>query len=273
VLNTPALNKDTTVCISLAGRPSNLGTRFHNFLYAELGLDFLYKAFSTEDLEGAVRGVRALGIRGCSVSMPFKSAIIPMLDGLEDSAADIDAVNTVVNDGGVLTGSNTDVQAVAALLAEHELDPSSHVVIRGSGSMASAVSAAFARAGFGRTTLWARNVEAGRAIAQRDGHRFIDDEPDSADVLVNVTSLGMAGADEEELSFDPDLIRGASAVFDVVALPAETPLIRAARSIDLPVITGAEVHALQAALQFERYTGIALTRDQVDRAHAFARSA
>ncbi|MBW4041736.1 MAG: shikimate 5-dehydrogenase [Acidobacteria bacterium] len=266
------LNKDTRVCISLAGRPSDLGTRFHNFLYAELDLDYLYKAFSTDDLEGAVRGVRALGFRGCSVSMPFKSAIIPLLDGLEDSAADIDAVNTVVNDDGVLIGSNTDVQAVAALLAEHALDRSSRVVIRGSGSMASAVSAAFARAGFGRTTLWARNVEAGAAMAVRDGHRFTQTPPDDADVLVNVTPLGMAGAQEDALAFEPDLIRGASAVFDVVAMPVETPLLRAARAAGLPVITGAEVHARQAALQFERYTGVALSHDQVDRAHAFARA-
>jgi shikimate dehydrogenase len=266
------LNKDTSVCISLAGRPSDLGTRFHNYLYAELGLDFLYKAFTTSDLEGAVRGVRALGFRGCSVSMPFKSAILPMLDAVEDSASDIGAVNTVVNDDGMLTGSNTDVEAVAALLLEHELDPAQRVVIRGSGSMASAVSAAFAGAGFERTTLWARNAEAGRAIAKRDGHRFTDVDPDSADLLVNVTPLGMAGSDEDALAFDPDLIRGASAVFDVVALPAATPLIRAARAAGLPVISGTEVHALQAALQFERYTGVALTRDQVDRAHAFARA-
>jgi shikimate dehydrogenase len=266
------LNKDTRVCISLAGRPSDLGTRFHNFLYAELGLDFLYKAFTTDDLEGAVRGVRALGIRGCSVSMPFKSAIIPLLDSLEDSAAAIDAVNTVVNDGGVLTGANTDVEAVGALLDEHGLDRGARVVIRGSGSMASAVSAAFARTGFERVTLWARNEEAGAAIAARDGFRFTDADPDDADVLVNVTPIGMAGADEEVLAFDRDLIRGADTVFDVVALPVETPLVRAGRAAGLPVITGAEVHALQAALQFQRYTGVALTREQVDRAHAFARS-
>lgn len=269
--NKPALNKDTRVCISLAGRPSNLGTRFHNSLYAELGLDFLYKAFSTDDLEGAVRGVRALGFRGCSVSMPFKTAIIPMLDAIEDSAADIDAVNTVVNDDGVLTGSNTDVEAVATLLVEHGLDPASRTVLRGSGSMASAVSAAFSRAGFEHVTVWARNAEAGGSIARRDGHRFTDVEPDGGDLLVNVTPLGMAGPDEDALSFSPDLIRGASSVFDVIALPVETPLVRAARAAGLPVVTGAEVHALQAALQFERYTGVRLTRDQVDRAHAFAR--
>ena len=91
----PILNKDMSVCISLAGRPSNLGTRFHNFLYDELGLNFIYKAFTTDDIVGAVRGIRAMGIRGCSVSMPFKEAVIPLVDVMEDSAAAIDAINSV----------------------------------------------------------------------------------------------------------------------------------------------------------------------------------
>ena len=71
----PALNKDTRLCISLAGRPSNIGTRFHNYLYDVLGLDFIYKAFTTTDIAAAIGGVRALGIRGCSVSMPFKQDV------------------------------------------------------------------------------------------------------------------------------------------------------------------------------------------------------
>ena len=78
----PPLSKDTRLCISLAGRPSNIGTRFHNYLYDELGLDFLYKAFTTTDIAAAIGGVRALGIRGCSVSMPFKEDVIPLVDNL-----------------------------------------------------------------------------------------------------------------------------------------------------------------------------------------------
>ena len=106
------LNKDTTLCISLAGRPSNIGTRFHNYLYEELGLNFVYKAFTTADIEGAIGGVRALGIRGCSVSMPFKEAVIPLVEELTASATAIDSVNTIVNDGGRLTAYNTDYEAV-----------------------------------------------------------------------------------------------------------------------------------------------------------------
>src|SRR5580698_10328622 len=113
------LNKDTTLCISLAGRPSNIGTRFHNYLYDELGLNFVYKAFTTGDLDGAIRGVRALGIRGCSVSMPFKEAVIPLVDELTESARAIESINTVVNNDGQLTAYNTDYEAVTELIDRH----------------------------------------------------------------------------------------------------------------------------------------------------------
>ncbi len=265
------ISKDTRVCISLAGVPSNLGTRFHNHLYAELGLDYLYKAFTTDDLPGAIRGVRALGIRGCSVSMPFKAAVLPLVE-VEPSAAAIGAANTIVHDDdGVLRASNTDVEAVEILLAEQGVAADHRVAIRGSGSIASAVSAAFARAGFGRVTVWARNRAAGAAIADRDGHRFRQGEPDGAEVLVNVTPLGMTGPEERALSFDPALVRAAHVVVDVVPTPVETPLVLAARAAGVPVITGSDVHALQAALQFERYTGVAPDRDLIERARDFAR--
>ena len=90
----PFIGRDTTLCMSLAGRPGNFGSRFHNHLYAALGLDYVYKAFTTKDLPGAIGGVRALGIRGCAISMPFKEACIPLLDALAPSAAAIGSVST-----------------------------------------------------------------------------------------------------------------------------------------------------------------------------------
>src|SRR6478735_5434844 len=228
----PILHKDMRLCISLAGRPSNIGTRFHNFLYDELRLPFVYKAFTTTDIEGAIRGVRALGIRRCSVSMPFKEAVIPLVDSMEPSAAAIDSVNTIVNDDGVLTASNTDYEAVARLLADHEVDPSSSVLVRGSGGMAKAVVAAIRDAGFTDLTVLARNATAGRALAERYEAAWVADERDApdADLLVNVTPLGMAGPDADRLAFAPERLAAASVAFDVVALPSETPFVRAARA-------------------------------------------
>ena len=266
------LNKDTILCISLAGRPSNLGTRFHNYLYAELGLNFAYKAFSTGDLDGAIGGVRALGIRGCSVSMPFKEAVIPLTDELNASAKAIESVNTIVNNDGRLTAYNTDYEAVSELIGRHALDPGAPVIVRGSGGMAKAVVAAFRDADFGNLTVLARNAAAGRALADKYGYRWVQRDPQPADeIIVNVTPLGMNGPEADALAFPLSNIEAARAVFDVVAFPSETPLVRAARAADKPVITGAEVIALQAARQFELYTGVSITADQVERASAFSR--
>src|SRR5690606_8897506 len=91
------------------------------------------------------------------------------------------------------------------------------------------------------------------------------------EILVNVTPLGMDGAQSEELSFSTQQIDAARTIFDVVAFPSETPLVRAARTAGKQVITGAEVIALQAAAQFQKYTGHALTDEQVVRASEFSR--
>lgn len=269
------MTKDTTVCISLAARPSNIGTRFHNYLYEELGLDFLYKAFTTADIAAAIGGVRALGIRGCSVSMPFKKAVMSLVDEVEPSARAIDAVNTIVNDlsepGGRLVASNTDYLAVQQLV--EQLDCEGPVLLRGSGGMANAVGAALRDKGFRDGTIVARNPETGRALADRLGYGYAPEVGTlTSPILVNVTPIGMAGGpDEHHSAFEPPTIEAAAAVMDVVAMPAETPLITAARAAGLPVITGAEVIALQAAEQFERYTGVRPTAEQVAAASAYSR--
>jgi len=275
----PILNKDMQVCISLSARPSNLGTRFHNFLYDELGLNFVYKAFSTNDLEGAIRGMRALNFRGCSVSMPFKEDVIALVDKMAPSALAIESVNTIVNDNGALTASNTDYEAVLTLLKERNLSVGSAVLVRGSGGMAKAVVAAFRDAGFANLTVMARNEASGRSLASKYGFSFTTTElldtalaaADPFDVLVNVTPIGMSGANESELAFSRDLIERSSTIFDVVAFPSETPLIQAGTAAGKTIITGAEVIALQAALQFEAYTGVTLTASQVQRASDFSR--
>jgi shikimate dehydrogenase len=270
----PPLSKDTKLCISLAARPSNIGTRFHNYLYDLLGLDFIYKAFTTTDIAAAIGGVRALGIRGCSVSMPFKQDAISLVDEVEESARVINAVNTIVNDVGRLTASNTDYIAVRRLIEEHGLDKSLSVLIHGSGGMAGAVGAAFRDSGFHRGVIVARNTETGEALArQLDWEYAAEMGSRSADVVVNVTPVGMAnGPEERQSAFDTSTIAKADTVFDVVAMPSETPLIRAAREAGVKVITGAEVIALQAAEQFERYTGVRPTAEQIADASAVSRA-
>ncbi len=270
----PPLNKDTTLCISLAARPSNIGTRFHNYLYDRLGIDFIYKAFTTTDIAAAIGGVRALGIRGCSVSMPFKEDVLALVDHVEPSARAIQSVNTIVNDDGVLTASNTDYIAIERLIDQYQLAPSQTVLIHGSGGMASAVGSAFRDKGFHDGVVVARNETAGPALAERLGYHWRPHVGGAcASIIVNVTPIGMAGgAESDDSPFGTEAVANAETVFDVVALPSETPLIKAGRSAGKQVITGAEVIALQAAEQFERYTGVRPTAEQIAEASAVSRA-
>jgi shikimate dehydrogenase len=214
--------------------------------------------------------------------MPFKEDVIALVDELDDSARAIRSVNTIVNDvsvpGGFLTASNTDYLAVGQLIERHHLDVGAAVLIRGSGGMANAVGCAFRDNGFGDGTIVARNEVKGRALADRLGYAWAPEVAAlSAGIIVNVTPIGMAGGPEADLSaFDATTIAKADTVVDVVALPAgghrHTPLIAAARAAGKDVITGAEVIALQAAEQFERYTGVRPSPQQVDAASAISRA-
>lgn len=268
----PPLNRDTTVCISLSDRPSNHGIKFHNYLYEKFGLDFLYKAMTTSDIEAAIGGVRALGIRGCSVSMPFKQAVIPLVNEVDHSASVIGAVNTIVNTDGCLHAYNTDVIAVASLLKTHNVAPSLPFMLQGSGGMARAVAGAFYDAGFKRGTIVARNEQAGKELAQQYGYDWMPEVGSlTAPVIVNVTPLGMEGGPEKDtLAFPQPTIEAAEVVFDVVAMPVETPLIQAGRAAGKEVITGGEVAALQAAEQFKLYTGVEVSAELVEEAEAQA---
>ena len=164
------LTKDTRLCLSLSARPGNTGTRFHNFLYDALGLDYVYKAFTTDDIVAAVAGIRGLQIRGAGISMPFKSDVIPLVDELDPSASVIESVNTIVNTDGHLLAYNTDYLAIAALLRAYAVDVTWTTAVLGSGGMAKATVAALRDAGFADVTVVARNAQSGPALADRYGY-------------------------------------------------------------------------------------------------------
>lgn len=264
-------SKETVLCMSLAGRPGNFGVRFHNHLYQQLGLNFYYKAFSPSDLPAAIAGMRSLGIRGCGVSMPFKEACIALIDEMDDSAAAIQSINTIVNSEGHLKAYNTDYIAVAQLIDTHAV-PRSRFALRGSGGMAKAVACALRDAGFTDGLIVARNEQAGRALADVCGFEWQPElGSERPPMLVNVTPLGMAGDQAHVLAFEESAIEAAETAFDVVASPARTPFIVHAETAGKRLITGDQVAAIQALEQFILYTGVTPSQAQYQAAAAFAR--
>src|ERR1700735_3464792 len=107
-----------TLCASFSAHPVSTGGAMPLAGCRALGRPFTYVPFKVRDLAGAVTGMRALGIRGAGVSMPFKQEVMPLLDAIDPAAASIGAVNTIVNDDGKLTGHNTDAIGAARALEE-----------------------------------------------------------------------------------------------------------------------------------------------------------
>jgi len=266
------ISKSTTLCISLSSRPSNIGTRFHNYLYRALDLDFVYKAFAPNDINQAISGIRGLGIRGAAISMPFKEKVIPLIDSLDETAAIIQSVNTIVNTDGHLKGFNTDFSAVRSLLLANGLTPNHSVLVVGSGGMAKAVTAAVLNLGVTKCHVFSRNAKTGEAIAQQYGY-VRSENGISADFVINATPIGMAGGlEESQIPVSEDVIQSANVVFDVIAVPAQTPLIKRAMDLGKLVILGTEVMTLQAVEQFTLYTGLTPDAELIQRAAEYSRS-
>ena len=269
-----AIDKDSTLCISVAARPTNYGMRFHNYLYQKLDLNFVYKAFSSDSIEDVITGVRALNIRGCSVSMPFKERVIACVDELDESAQAITSVNTVVNTNGYLKAYNTDYIAIVKLLGQYQVPNTMTFAVKGSGGMAKAVVYGLSKLGFTKGYIISRNQESGAALAESTGFTWKKEMTGiDAQLLINATPLGMQGGDTEgQLCFSEQNIQAASVMFDVVSKPLVTPAMAYAASLDKTVISGSEVFAIQAVEQFKLYTGVTISETLFNQARDYSRS-
>lgn len=249
-----------TLCGSLSRLPVSLGAAMHNAGYRALGLPFVYVPFRTTHLEGAVAGMRAMGIRGFGVSMPFKLEITRLCDELEPLAERIGAVNTVVNDDGRLTGHNTDWSGAVRALAEALPLEGARVIVLGAGGAARSVAHGLRQAD-AAVTLCNRTDERARQLARTIGCNhtpWAERTRGDYDGIVNATSLGQADVDDPHGARSPwpqDGLAAGQVVMDIVYKPLETPLLVAARARGAKTVHGGRMLLYQAARQFELYTG------------------
>jgi shikimate dehydrogenase len=224
-----------------------------NGLFARYGLPYLYTFLEWPDIGELIRAVRDLGVRGLSVTIPFKETVIGHLDGIDQDARAIGAVNTVVQCSGVLRGYNTDWLGIQAPL--RDLRGARAAVLGAGGAAAAAVYAL--RSLEMEVTVLNRTPEKAGRLAERFGCRaaplssFGDLRPE---VVVNATPVGMH-PDRSSLLTAEDLEEGMT-VFDLVYTPPETPLIALARGAGCRVIPGTEMFIHQAREQFFHVTGI-----------------
>ncbi len=224
-------------------------------LCARYGLPYAYTRIDSAD-PAAVLGLAArLDLRGLSVTLPLKEAIVPHCDTLSPDAAAIGAVNTVLRFGGRVHGSNTDWLGVRAPLV-HLAGRGCRAVVLGAGGAAAGAVYALGSLGMDVTVL-ARDPEKAGALAARFGAvsgPLTAFDPVATDVVVHATPVGMTPNTGALL--DESQLRPGMTVFDLVYTPALTPLIEQARRAGATAIPGTALFAHQAAAQFEAFFGI-----------------
>jgi len=271
---TLGINGKTVVC-GLIGNPveHTMSPVMHNAAYRQMGLDYVYIPFRVraEELGKAIDGMRAFNIRGLNVTIPHKVAIIPFLDKLDPLAKKIGAVNTIVNDNGVLTGYNTDATGFLRALTEKGIEVrGKKAMILGAGGASRAVSLILADSGAERLIILNRAQELDWAyeLAGNISHLYnmdakagqlnresLDSVMERIDVsiLVNATSVGMT-PDVNNTPIDADLLHPGLAVFDVVYNPLKTRLLKEAEAAGARTVSGIEMLVWQGVLAFEKWT-------------------
>ena len=234
---------------------------------AACGLDATYERWDTPPatLSARIAKLRQQGCLGANITIPYKEAVLPLLDEVSALAKEIAAVNTVVNREGYLSGHNTDAGGLLAALAEVMFEPKGmRFLLIGAGGAARAVAFALANAGAAKIGIVNRNADRAEILAEAvsaatgvsvsgTGHA---DLRSSYDCVVNCTPIGMEGTGtEEDLPCDIRGVASGTLVVDIVYAPEETAFIRAARAAGLPTLNGLPMLIYQGALAFELWTG------------------
>lgn len=271
-----AVDSNTTL-VGVIGHPvrHSLSPLLHNTAFAALGLNWTSLAFEVAPgrAAGALDGVRALGLAGISVTMPHKADVAALVDECSDVAATLEAVNCVINREGTLRGENTDGAGFLASLARGaDFDPAGkRCLIVGAGGAARAVALALAGAGCADVAVVNRTAERARAVATLAGEvgrvgRYDDDsDVAQADLVVNATPVGMAGAGAESEGWlvPPSLLHGGQVVADLIYAPRPTAWLAAAAEAGARTVDGLGMLVHQAAAQLELWTGLPAPVDRM----------
>jgi shikimate dehydrogenase len=234
----------------------SLSPAMHNRAFQRLGINAAYLAFEVEDLAQAVGGIRGLGIQGISVTIPFKSAVIPLLDEVEERARKIGAVNTIARKNGKLIGYNTDAGgAMEAVQTRVELK-GKRVLLLGAGGAARAIAFGL-RERASEVYIGNRTLENALALAAEMGAAALTAAAMKQmrfDAVINASAVGM----EPDAAANPlpkGILKEGMTVMDIVYRPLRTQLLREAEKAGCLTIDGLEMLARQGAGQLEIWTG------------------
>jgi shikimate dehydrogenase len=255
----PADGFGTPGLFAVFGNPvvHSLSPVMHNAAFTATGYHGVYAAIRVKDIRPAVAGMRALGFKGASVTIPHKESVLACLDYVDPAAARIKAVNTIVNDGGALKGFNTDGEGAIRALAGAVTLGGKTVAIIGAGGAARALADGVGRQG-GRAVVYNRTAARGESLATDLGVDFrplAEFATEGCEIVVNTTPVGMSPG-VEETPLTRERLRPGLVVMDMVYNPLRTRFLQEAEAAGCTVVDGLAMFVHQGARQFELWTGI-----------------
>jgi 3-dehydroquinate dehydratase/shikimate dehydrogenase len=243
----------------------SLSPVIHNASFRHQQMNKVYVPFRVprESLDEFIKDCPELGVRGLSVTIPHKEAVIPLLTNIDSVAREIGAVNTIVFEGDKRVGYNTDQQAAMETLAlAASSDPQANwlqnrvTLLLGAGGVARAIGYGLKQAG-ARVVIASRTMKRAEELAQRlncDTVAWDNRHTIEANILINGTPVGMH-PNVDESPYDASRMSRQMIVFDTVYNPEQTLLVKDARKRGCLSITGVDMFIRQAALQFKLFTG------------------
>ena len=246
-----------------------------NEAFAKLGYDYAYLAFEVDNdtLEDAIKGLRALKMRGSNVSMPNKTVVHKYLDELSPAAKMCGAVNTIVNDNGHLTGHITDGIGYMAALKDNNIDViGKKMTIVGAGGAATAIEIQAALDGVAEMSIfnikdkfWANAEETVKKINENTNCKAtlydladldkLKEEIADSYLFANGTGMGMTPLEGQTYIPDKSFLRPDLIVTDVVYAPRETALLKMAKEVGCKTMNGLGMMLFQGSAAFELWTG------------------
>jgi shikimate dehydrogenase len=232
--------------------------------FTRMGIAAGYTAYRVDDAAEVIRRIRGGGIRGASITIPFKETVMARLDEVDPAAAAIGAVNTIVERGGRLAGHNTDGPGLIRDLSEWIAIPGTTFVVLGAGGAARAAVYSLREAG-GIPVVVNRTAERARVLAESFGCRWehaAEIGRLQADCLINTTPLGMF-PETDRTPMEAKFLTRFPRVMDMIYNPAKTRLLREAEAAGCSVRSGVGMFVHQGAEQIRLWTGLEPPRDEM----------
>lgn len=257
-----------TKIIGVVGNPieHSLSPPMHNNAYKQMNMDYVYVAFSVDNIEKLIESAKTLNIVGLNITIPYKTQVINYLDEIDETAQQINAVNTITFKNGIAKGYNTDGTGAVKSILEYTTLKNKKVLVIGAGGASKAITFTLLNEEIKELNIANRSIENAQKLKKNlikqtgyeniNCHKIndVDNIIENMDIIINTTPIGMYPNADVHPPISTDKISQKHTVMDIIYNPLETTLLKQAKENGATIIPGTHMLINQAITAFELFT-------------------